>query len=91
MGILDDKAVDDALVRGSWHREGKEIVRVVEREDFAAALAFVNEVGLLAEGANHHPDIDIRWNRVTLRLSTHSQGGITDKDLTLAAAIDDLG
>ena len=90
MGILDDDAVDEALTKGAWHREGKEIIRVVERADFAGALAFVNEVGLLAEGANHHPDIDIRWNRVTLRLSTHSEGGITDKDLSLAAAIDDL-
>lgn len=90
MGILDESVVDETLAGGAWRREGDEIVRVVERDDFAGALAFVNEVGMLAEGANHHPDIDIRWNRVTLRLSTHSEGGITDKDINLAAAIDDL-
>lgn len=60
--------------------------------DFAEALAFVNRVGALAEGANHHPDIDIRWNVVTLRLSTHSEGNaVTDRDHSLAARIDELG
>ncbi len=60
--------------------------------DFAAALAFVNQVGALAEAANHHPDIDIRWNVVTLRLSTHSEGNVvTDRDHDLAARIDRLG
>jgi 4a-hydroxytetrahydrobiopterin dehydratase len=48
----------------------------------------VNAVGALAEAADHHPDIDIRWNTVTLRLATHSAGGITEKDLALAAGID---
>ena len=48
-------------------------------------------MGELAEAADHHPDIDIRWDTVTLRLSTHSAGGLTDKDLSLAAAIDELG
>ena len=61
-------------------------------KDFAEALAFVNRVGELAEQANHHPDIDIRWNTVTLRLSTHSAGNVvTDKDRDLAAGIDGLG
>ena len=60
--------------------------------DFAAALAFVIEVGALAEAANHHPDIDIRWNVVTLRLSTHSEGNVvTDRDHDLAARIDRIG
>ena len=62
-----------------------------KRAGFAGALAYVNEVGALAEAADHHPDIDIRWDTVTLRLSTHSAGGLTEKDLSLAAAIDDLG
>lgn len=56
--------------------------------DFAAALAYVNYVGELAERLNHHPDIDIRWGTVTLRLSTHSVGGITEADLSLAAQLD---
>ena len=58
--------------------------------DFAAALAFVNAVGAEAERRDHHPDMDIRWNTVTLVLSTHSAGGLTDADLDLAAAISRL-
>jgi len=51
----------------------------------------VNQVGALAETADHHPDVDIRWDTVTLRLSTHSAGGLTEKDLLLAAEVDELG
>ena len=66
-------------------------MKVVRRTGFAGALEFVNQVGALAETADHHPDIDIRWDTVTLRLSTHSAGGLTDKDLSLAAEVDELG
>ena len=66
------------------------LTQVTRHKDFADALAFVNAVGALAEAANHHPDIDIRWDTVTLRLLTHSRGGITDADLELAAEIDCL-
>ncbi len=72
----------------AWTREGREIVRTFDQPDFAAALAFVNRVGALAEEVDHHPDIDIRWNKVTLRLSTHSRGGLTALDFDLAAQID---
>jgi 4a-hydroxytetrahydrobiopterin dehydratase len=58
--------------------------------DFAAALAFVNAVGAEAEQRNHHPDIDIRWNTVTLVLSTHSEGGLTEADFDLATVISRL-
>ena len=90
--VLEDRAVDDALVaRGlSWSREGSTLVKAVDRGNFAGALAYVNDVGALAEAANHHPDVDIRWGTVTLRLSTHSAGGLTAKDLELAAGIDAL-
>jgi 4a-hydroxytetrahydrobiopterin dehydratase len=89
---LSDSAVDAALAdrRLQWGREGGEIVKVWSGKDFAQALAFVNAVGQVAEEANHHPDIDIRWNRVTLRLATHSVGGVTEKDLDLAARVDAL-
>jgi 4a-hydroxytetrahydrobiopterin dehydratase len=90
MAVLDDAAVDAALASTPWKREGKEIVRIVKRSDFVDALAFVNAVGRLAEEADHHPDIEIRWDTVTLRLSTHSQGGITEADMALAHAIDEL-
>ena len=73
-----------------WQRKGSDILKVFEHKDFVRAMGFVNSVALLAEKANHHPDIDIRWNKVTLALSTHSAGGLTDKDFTLAAEIDQL-
>ena len=62
----------------------------VKLHDFAASLAFVNVVAAAAEAANHHPDIDIRWNKVHLVLTTHSAGGLTVLDIALAAAIDRL-
>jgi 4a-hydroxytetrahydrobiopterin dehydratase len=91
--VLSPEAVDGALIeRGiRWRRDGDELVKQVKREGFAGALAYVNEVGALAEAANHHPDIDIRWDTVTLRLSTHSAGGLTEHDLALAAEIDGVG
>lgn len=73
-----------------WSWADDEISRTFEFDDFAQALAFVNEVGASAEEAGHHPDIDIRWNKVTLTLSTHSEGGLTEKDLMLAEEIDGL-
>ena len=88
--VLSAAAVDTMLAaRGlEWERRGDELVKVVRRHGFAGALAYVNVVGALAEAANHHPDIDIRWDTVTLRLSTHSVGGLTTNDLDLAAGID---
>jgi 4a-hydroxytetrahydrobiopterin dehydratase len=89
---LDLAVVDRALAEGlGWRRDGNEIVKTWTGKDFAEALSYVNGVGALAEKANHHPDIDIRWNKVTLRLSTHSAGALTQKDLDLARAIDALG
>ena len=84
--------VDAALVEQelAWERVGDELATTVELHDFADALAFVNKVGAAAEAANHHPDIDIRWNKVHLVLTTHDSGGLTVLDLALAAAIDRL-
>jgi 4a-hydroxytetrahydrobiopterin dehydratase len=73
-----------------WTRDGEVITKTVERPDFRAALALVNAVGDTAEAANHHPDIDIRYSKVTFRLTTHDAGGLTDKDLALAAEINRL-
>jgi 4a-hydroxytetrahydrobiopterin dehydratase len=92
MDVLKPSRVDEVLAGGlGWERRGNELVKVESREDFAAALAYVNEVGRLAEEMGHHPDIEIRWNTVTLRLSTHSAGGITERDLELARRIDAIG
>lgn len=67
------------------------ISRTFEFKDFKESMAFVNAVAELAEKQNHHPDITINYNAVTLVLSTHSAGGLTEKDVTLAKAIDQLG
>ena len=88
MERLEHAEVDKAIAGLDWQRQGDELVKVAKRADFAGALAFVNAVGARAEEADHHPDIDIRWNTVTLRLSTHSAGGLTAKDVELARAID---
>jgi 4a-hydroxytetrahydrobiopterin dehydratase len=90
--VLSAAEVDAALADQGidWERKGDQIETTVTLRDFAAALAFVNAVGADAEAANHHPDIDIRWNKVHLVLSTHDAGGLTVLDLALAAAIDRL-
>lgn len=74
----------------AWTRKGAVISRTFAFENFLAAIKFVNAVAKLAEKANHHPDIDIRWNKVTLALSTHDAGGLTEKDFALAARFDGL-
>jgi 4a-hydroxytetrahydrobiopterin dehydratase len=71
-----------------WSLEGEEISRTFGFADFGEAMAFVTRVALAAEAADHHPDIDIRWNEVTLALSTHSAGALTERDTDLAAKID---
>jgi 4a-hydroxytetrahydrobiopterin dehydratase len=90
--VLTEAEVDGALAEQQlhWTREGDVLVTTVKLHDFAAALAFVNAVGAAAEAANHHPDIDIRWNTVRLALSTHDSGGITLLDLALAGVVDRL-
>lgn len=75
----------------SWREERSEITRTFQFGDFRAALRFVNKVGELAEKAGHHPDIDIRYNKVKLVLSTHDAGGLTEKDFKLAQEIDQIG
>jgi len=90
MDLIPAAALEEALESLDWTLVDGELQKVVRRKDFADALAYVTAVGALAEAANHHPDVDIRWNTVVLRLSTHSRGGITDADLSLAASIDHL-
>jgi 4a-hydroxytetrahydrobiopterin dehydratase len=75
---------------GGWTRRGEEIVKTFKLPSFAAAISFTTHVGFLAEAANHHPDIDIRYNKVTLALSTHDAGGLTANDFALAAKADEL-
>ena len=87
--LLDEAGIAAALGgTPGWARAGAEIKRTYTCRDFVEALAFVNRVGGLAERAAHHPDIDIRYHRVTLTLTTHDAGGLTVKDFELARAID---
>ena len=88
---LGDQEVEERLAGGEWRRDGTAIVREWTFADFAQAIAFVDRVAAAAEAANHHPDILLHdWNKVRLRLSTHSQGGLTEADFGMAARIDSL-
>jgi 4a-hydroxytetrahydrobiopterin dehydratase len=88
---LDESAIDARLAALSgWSRDGDEIRKSYERASFADAIAFVVQVGFLAEAANHHPDIDIRWRTVHLVFSTHDAGGLTTLDFDLAARVDEV-
>jgi 4a-hydroxytetrahydrobiopterin dehydratase len=88
MALLDDEAVSKGIAGLAWRRQGDELVKERKGKDFADSVRYLNAVTELAEAANHHPDVDIRWNTVTLRLSTHSEGGLTQADLDLARQID---
>ena len=89
MSPLSDPEIAKLLIdRNHWKIEGGELVRTFEFKDFLGSLRFVNRVGDLAEKAGHHPDIDIRYNRVRLALVTHDAGGLTAKDFDMAAAAD---
>ena len=72
------------MTADAWNEVGGALERTFKFGDFVAALAFVNKVGELADAENHHPDIAIHYNRVTLRWWTHTAGGITDRDRDLA-------
>jgi 4a-hydroxytetrahydrobiopterin dehydratase len=87
----DDQATAAALAAlPDWTLEDRTIRRTLAFRDFAGAMRFVNCVADLAEAADHHPDIEIRWNKVTLRLTTHSCGDLTGLDFDLAARIDQI-
>jgi 4a-hydroxytetrahydrobiopterin dehydratase len=88
---LSDIEIQRALgTRTGWSRRGIALTRTFEFPTFAAGIAFVNRVAEAADKMDHHPDIDIRYTKITFSLSTHSAGGITSKDFTLAEAIDNL-
>ena len=90
-GLLTEEEISRRLLEvPGWKLEGREILRTFKFEDFKGAIGFVNAVAALAEDAGHHPDIDIRWNKVLLRLCTHSKGGLTANDFDLASQISAL-
>jgi 4a-hydroxytetrahydrobiopterin dehydratase len=86
--LLTDEQISDALSGlDGWERDGDAIVRTAKLGSFPDAIEAVRRVAEIAEARNHHPDMDIRWRTVTFRCSTHSEGGITGKDVELAREI----
>jgi 4a-hydroxytetrahydrobiopterin dehydratase len=88
--LTPDQVTAELASTPGWELSGGAITRTVTRADFRDSLLFVNAVGYLAERANHHPDVLIQWNTVTLTLGTHSAGGLTGNDFALARAINEL-
>jgi 4a-hydroxytetrahydrobiopterin dehydratase len=88
VALTDHEAQNLLTSLPDWIIQGGELVRTFSFKDFRASLAFVNRVGELAESAGHHPDIDIRYNKVRLALVTHDAGGLTKNDFDLAAKAD---
>jgi 4a-hydroxytetrahydrobiopterin dehydratase len=91
VATISDAEVREALAGlDGWELADGQIVRELKLKNFRDAIAFVVRLSYEAEAANHHPDLDIRYNRVRVALSTHDEGGITQKDLDLARAVQDL-
>ena len=94
MGSVITRLGDDDIAQwlsthAGWERGGDVIRKAFELASFADAIAFVVRVGFLAEAADHHPDLDVRWRTVGVALTTHDAGGLTGRDLALAASIDE--
>ena len=91
MAVLTDAEIQQelALLNG-WQHNGSAIQRIFRFPDFRAAMQFVNKVAEAAEQANHHPDIDIRYNTVTMALVSHDSGGVTKRDVRMAGAINKI-
>ena len=88
--LTDDQITAELAESPGWSLANGEITQTFARKDFKDAMLLVGAVAFLAEAANHHPDIDIRWNKVTLSLATHSAGGLTAADFALARQISAL-
>ena len=91
MAVLTDSEIQTAL--GSlhgWQRNGIAIQRIFRFADFKEAMKFVNKIADAAEQANHHPDIDIRYNTVTMALVSHDSGGVTQRDVRMAGTINQV-
>ncbi len=92
MDMLNETEISTSLKRiPEWDRVGNEIIRIFELDSFISAITFVTRVAEAAEAANHHPDIDIRYRKVRIALTTHDAGGLTALDFDLATKIDQAG
>jgi 4a-hydroxytetrahydrobiopterin dehydratase len=91
MAVLTESDVQQALKKlPGWELKGVAIQRISQFADFKAAMQFVNQVAAAAEQANHHPDIDIRYNKVVMSLVSHDAGGITQRDIRMAERINQI-
>jgi 4a-hydroxytetrahydrobiopterin dehydratase len=91
MPLLPDDEVTAALdALSGWSRSGDEIEKTFERPSFPDAIAFVVRIGFVAEAADHHPDLDIRWRRVRVALTTHDSNGLTASDIAVARQIEEI-
>ena len=91
MDVLSKEDLKRLLKRTpEWEIDGKKIVRTVEFDGFTEAVDFLNEVAEVAEDEGHHPDVDIRYGKVILMLTTHDAGGVTEADVEVAKRLDNL-
>ena len=91
MTRLSDEEIDRRLQDlDGWERSGEAIRKRYEGDDFASSVALVNRLTPVAEEMNHHPDLEVSWNKVTVTISTHSEGGLTENDFELARRIDEV-
>lgn len=86
--LSEEKIVEELKDLEGWEQKGNEIVKQFKFKNFVESVGFVNKMAILAEKADHHPDILIQYNKVNLTLSTHSEGGLTEKDFNLAHEIE---
>ncbi len=91
MARLSEEEIEESLSGlDGWERDGEAIRRQFELDDFKGSVDFVNRLTPEAEAMNHHPDLEISWNKVTVTLSTHSEGGLTENDFELAKKVDSV-
>jgi len=89
MARLSDQEIEQALTEcDGWSRDGDAIVKEFDRGDFAGSVDFVNALAPSAEEMNHHPDLEISWSKVKVKITTHSEGGLTGNDFELARKVD---
>jgi 4a-hydroxytetrahydrobiopterin dehydratase len=92
MALLSDSDIEQRLGElDGWSRDGDAISKTFENEDFVGSVKFVDSVVEPAEGMGHHPDLEISWDKVTVKITNHAEGGLTENDFELAAKIDALG
>jgi 4a-hydroxytetrahydrobiopterin dehydratase len=90
MRMSDDQITTELTQLGGWERAGDALTRTFEFANFVGSVDFINRITPVAEEMNHHPDLSISWNKVEVSVSTHSEGGITERDFELATKIDSL-